>query len=237
MKTLHCILSLITLATVSVACQKKEEKKNPVRTYTVTIAMQPTNNDYTALDDNKNVFLSLENGSIYNTKTAPANASSIHLVVYDGSTSSSSIGDIHFVSPGGGTLSMHTAPTIYLYRDLGSINNSTQFFTLTSMNSWSKYNETKIRDESGMNGLTLSDFDNIEYVDAYQAAINKIKQPGTDNSNYAKKLLTISNSTLKSKIWYFEFVQDGVTKTALAKLSNFQYMPDGFITMQVKLLN
>lgn len=235
MKYFKIMLPLVALATMSLSC-KKEEKKIPVRTYTVTLSMQPTDKDFTALDNKKNVFLSLSTGLAYNTSTATSNSTAIDLALYDGTTTSTSIKDIHFVSPGGGTLSLNTAPTVYLYREPGTSNNSMRFFLLTEMDKWATYNTTKIRDESGMNGLKEANFDAIQYTDEYNNAISKIQQPGTDNSNVAKKMLTVSDNTLRSRIWYFEFQSAGGTRTALAKILDYKYTPDGYVTLQVKLL-
>lgn len=222
-----------TLLLTFSSCKKKE---TPIRTYTVTLDLRPSINDangtpsYT--DPAKNIYLSLSAGSTYNLTNASGNAGIIDLVVYDGSTTSTAIGDVHFISPGGGTLSLKQLPTAYVYLEPGSTNTGVSYFDLVQMSTWSVYNTTKIRDESGLNGFTVADFEALDNQEEYSAAVSRVRTPGTDNSNQAKKMLNVAQNSLMSKIWFFEY-RNGLT--AFAKITDYRYLPDGYVTLEVKM--
>lgn len=235
MNKLTLLFSLLLLLSLS-ACKKK---KTPIRTYSVTLDMRPSVNDGAGvpvyLDPAKKPFLSLSAGTTYNVADAQSNASLIDVVVYDGTTTSTSIGDIHFISPGGGTLSLKALPSAYLYLQPGSSNVGIPYYELTQMNNWLVHNTTKIRDESGLNGLTASEFDALDNLEDYNKIVEKINTPGTNNSNQAKKLLQTSTNTLSSGLWFFEFQSGNSAKTAIAQVTDFRYLPDGFVTLTIKM--
>jgi len=239
MKKIVYSLAFVTAIPLLASCQKKSTPEVPIQTYTVKLDMRPSVNNSagapTSIDTSKKIYLSLGTGQTFGVGNAATNAALIDLAIYDGSTTSSSIGDIHFVSPGGGTLSFHTAPSVYLYLKPGTTDEGMQFFELTNMAAWSKFNKTAIRDQSGMNGFDAAEFDAMDNLREFNAAVSKVKQPGTDNSNQAKKVLQIDEDKLTSTVWFFEYQSGGGTKTAFAKIINHQYQPDGYITLQVKI--
>lgn len=128
------IIFLVAGAAFNFSC-KKDQKL--VKEYTATLDMRPSTNNTSgvpvAMDSSKNIFLNLADGIVYNIKNAKANASLVDLIVYDGSTNATAIGNVHFVSPEGNSLSMKQMASVYKYLKPGTTNEGVQFYTLTGM--------------------------------------------------------------------------------------------------------
>ncbi len=217
------------------SCKKKEV---PINVFTVTLDTRPSTNNASnvpiATDTSKKVFLNLSDGVAYSLNTAKANPGKIDVVMYDGTTTSTSVGDVHFLSPGGGTLSIKELPTAYKYLEPGTVNVGVNYFDLTGMNTWSAYNTTKIRDGSSLSGYSVSSFDAMDNLDEFNDALAIARKPGTDNSNQAKKLINTTSNTLTSNLWFFEYQSAGGTKQAFVKVDDFRFQPDGFVQVTIK---
>jgi len=234
MKNILIVLSVTFL--LSATCCKK--KVVPINTFTVTLDMRPSKNNGSNIpvetDTSKKIFLNLSKGKAYNINQAKLNPGEIDIVIYDGTTSTSSVGDVHFLSPGGGTLSLNVLPAAYKYLEPGTANTGVNYFSLTEMNTWAIYNTSKIRDGNSLNGFSTGTFEAMDNLDEFNDALAIARTPGTDNSNQAKKLITTSNNSLTSNLWFFEYQSAGGTKQAFAKVDDFRFLPDGYITLTVK---
>lgn len=238
MKKIALYFAIIAASFASCKKGGTDPVKTPVRTFTTTLDLRPSNNDSenkpVTLNRTKNIFLSLSKGQVYNMDNAKENASDIDLVIYDGHTVGTAIGGVRLISPGGSGASLSGTPSDYGYLKPGTTNESIRYYTLIEMNEWTRFNQSNIHVPlTGAKNFNESDFSSIQNTDDLDAAIKSFKSNNPEAAGRDRDL-TSSSIGFRSKFIRVVYEKNGSTAEALIHIKEYQYLPNGYITLEVK---
>lgn len=232
-KFLAGLMAILMISVVS--CKKKEDPETPLKIYRVTLDLRPTSGASAQMDNSKNVYLSLRDAKVYSVAEGKEKSDRIDLIMYDGNTTAGSIGNVHFLSPTGGTSSLLKGQSIYKYMNTKGGGDAESYFNTLGLDTWTIYNTTWITDEAGVNGVTLTDFNNMNNVDDFNKYESQVLEAGTNNSNVVKQLLNTSLDKLNSQLWYFECdLGDDEKLTAFGKIIEYNYNDGGHVIIEIR---
>lgn len=232
------VVALALLIGIS-SCGKDDVKPTPVRSFSAVLDIRPSDNDASnrpvTTNRTKNVFLSFSQGRVYNMDEAKVNASSIDLVVYDGSTIGTAIGSVRIISPGGGGNSLSGGASQYGYLKPGTINESVRYFNLLEMNEWTIFNQSQFSVPlNEANGITEASFNAISNTSDLNAALSEYKSKNPEAMGSEKTLFNAGTGTQHSKFFRATYEMNGKSVEALIHIKELRHLPNGYISIDVK---
>ncbi len=234
---------IISLAIITglVSCSKKDvdKDKTPVRSFTATLDLRPSNNDGgnvpVATNRNKNVFLSFSKGRVYNMDEAKLNAEFVDMVMYDGNTIATAIGSVRIISPGGGGFSLSGGSVHYSYLKPGTINEPVRYYNLLEMADWTRFNQSQFSVPlNEAKGITEASFNAIANTDDLTNALKDFKDKNPEAAGSEKAVLNTGTGVQYSKFFRATYEMGGKNVEALVHIKELRYLPNGYMSIDVK---
>ena len=205
-KYISLLLPVIVLLAVATGCKKSDSNQGPkILTHTVTVSWF---RDSTTA--NPAAFLDLYHGVAYTSANAALKADSIDLFVYDNSAltiSSTTLGVIDMVFFGNNNYAAYSS-----------------FNQVVGVVPFSNYNASTVSEVA----ITPADFNNINYnVDIASLFASKALNGGYTD-------ITI-NSTDLTTLKYYQFVCAKTGKRGFFHVISSNYLPGGYMTLEIKV--